>query len=98
MARLCRVSDHLETPERKPLQGSLRFLANRTGLPITGGLILPAPVIVELDAGGNFKVDLTPSAIVGEYTLRAPHGNYIVAVPDAPSARLRDIIVWGRGP
>lgn len=97
MTRLCAVRGQLIGPDGKPLTGRVRFLANRTGQPIQGALMTPAPVIVSLDARGEFLAHLTPSVVAGEYTLRTPAGSYIVAVPDAPAARLNDIIQWRRG-
>lgn len=97
MTKLCKLRGQLGGPDGKPLQGTVRFLANRTGRPIQGPLLAPAPVIVTLDAQGAFAVDLTPSTVVGKYTLRTPAGSYIVDVPDAPTAQLRDIVEWQRG-
>lgn len=87
----------LNGPDGKPLRGRVRFLANRTARPITGGLTLPAPVEVDLDARGEFVANLTPSAEVGRYTLRTPAGTFIVDVPAQPAAKLADIVVWRGG-
>lgn len=97
MTKLCKLRGQLVGPDGKPLQGTVRFLANRTGRPIQGPLMTPAPVVVELDGQGGFVANLTPSAVVGKYTLRTPAGSYIVDVPDAPSAQLVDIVEWQRG-
>lgn len=97
MAKLCTVRGQLIGPDGRPLSGAVRFLANRTGQPIQNALMAPAPVVVTLDARGEFVANLTPSAVAGEYTLRTPAGSFIVDVPDAPTARLNDIIQWRRG-
>ncbi len=93
---LCKVRGTLKGPDDKPLSGVIRFLANRRGQTIGNALMLPAPVTVTLDAAGAFAVQLVPSSQVGEYTLRTPAGSFVVNVPDAPAARLNEIIVWSR--
>lgn len=96
MARLCAVRGRLVGANQAPLAGQVVFVPNRISTPTPGTVVLRKPIAVDLGSDGAFLVQLTPSAEVGEYTVRTPAGTFVIAVPDAPSAMFDKILVLRR--
>lgn len=74
------------------MPSGVRFTPSRGGM-YEGRAVAAAPVLVHLDKGGRATVTLTPSSVVGDYTVRAGSTTFRIRVPDSPAAALRDLVV-----
>ena len=90
----CFVTGHQLDATGKPLTARIRIRAERAGFDALGNYYAGDPVMVSPEAKrGQWKIELTPSSIVGAYTVTTATGGALAMwVPDERACAFVDAV------